>query len=90
MKKEENEEFEKKRGEINAKAKILSKNMKEAEVEGDWDLAEKMDKQLDILSRKQKYILWKLGLYKFSEDEMVEYEPGKFMKAEKYYWLLEK
>jgi len=88
MKAKEREKLEENRVDINAKAGILSKKMKEAEFEGDWDLAEKIDKELDILSRRQKYILWKLGLYKFSEDEVVEYEPGKFMEADKYYWLM--
>ena len=89
MKDEEKEKLERRREEINVKVKMLLKELKEAEAETDWDLAEKIDKQVEVLSKKQKYILWRLGLYKFPEDEMVEFRPGEYMSTEQYYWLLD-
>ena len=89
MKPEERKKFEEKRIAINLEAKKIKKELEEAENDGDWERADKLDKELDTLRRKQKYVLWKLGKYKYQDDEAVEFEPGQFMDAEHYNWLME-
>jgi len=86
---EKRKKLEEERSLINARARSLKEKLKVAEAEGNWDLAEEIDGQLDVLGRKQKRVLWKLGLYKPAKDEMIEYEPGRFMPIGQYFWLMD-
>jgi len=82
------QELEQERKQITTKAKELIEQIKEAQNAENWELFEKLNDQLDILRRKQKNILYKLGLREYTEDEVVEYAPGQFIKASEYHWLM--
>lgn len=82
-------ELERQRRQIRAAANKLQKQIKEAEQSENWELYEELDKRLDILKRKQKRILHRLGLYRYDEHEIVEYAPGELIKASIYYWLMD-
>ena len=88
MTKETRQALEQERDRIRVLAKELIAQIKEARNAENWNLFEKLEDELDILRRKQKQILYKLGLRKYSDDETVEYAPGQFMKASEYYWLI--
>lgn len=88
LKKENRQSLEQEREKIRILAKKLIAQIKEARNAENWKLFEKLEDELDILRRKQKQILYKLGLRKYSDDETVEYAPGQFMKASEYYWLI--
>ena len=83
------EKLEQERAGINARAEETQKQMEEARLTEKWDLFDELDKELEILKRKQKHVLYRLGRYNFKEDEVVEYEPGRFMPASQYYWLID-
>lgn len=89
MKTPSKEELTKERERIRIKAKELISQMEEARQVRNWELFEKLDKELDILRRKQRHVLHRLGLRKYKDDETVEYAPGQFIKAEEYYWLID-
>lgn len=74
---------------IRTKAKELIKQMKEAQNAENWDLYESLEGKLDILRRRQKHVLYRLGVREYGENETVEYSPGQFMKASEYYWLID-
>jgi len=80
--------LEHQRKQITAKAKELMEQIKEAQNAENWKLFEKLNDKLDILRRKQKNILYKLGLREYNDDEFVEYAPGQFIKASEYFWLM--
>jgi len=86
---EKRQELEAQRVQLNAQAKLMLERLKDAELDGKFEEVEKVGRALEVLKRKQKRVLRKLGLYKFSESETVEFEPGRFMSAEQYYWLLD-
>ena len=80
--------LENERKQITTKAKELIEQIKEAQNAENWKLFEKLNDDLDILRRKQKNVLYKLGLREYTDDEVVEYAPGQFIKASEYYWLV--
>lgn len=80
--------LEQERERIRVKAKELMSQIKEARNAENWNLYESLQDELDVLRRKQKQILYKLGLMKYKDYETVEYAPGQFMKASEYYWLI--
>jgi len=80
--------LENERKQITAKAKELIEQIKEAQNAENWKLFEKLNDELDILRRKQKNILYKLGLREYGDDEVVEHAPGQFIKASDYFWLI--
>ena len=82
------EYLEKKRETIRVAARELIAQIKEAKAAENWKLYEKLDEELDVLRRKQKQILHRLGVFKYTDDDTVEYAPGQFMKASEYYWLI--
>lgn len=82
-------ELKKKRERIRTKAKELIKQMKEAQNAENWNLYENLDRELEILRRKQKHVLYRLGVRKYGENETVEYSPGQYMNANEYYWLID-
>ena len=88
MANEARQELEQERKKITAKAKELIEQIKEAQNAENWKLFEKLNDQLDILRRRQKNVLYKLGLREYTEDEVVEYSPGQFIKASEYFWLI--
>lgn len=81
-------DLEQKREQIRTRAKELIEQSKEARNTENWDLFEKLENELDILRRKQKQVLYQLGVREYKEHETVEYAPGQFMKASEYYWLI--
>lgn len=82
-------ELEKEREKIRDRAKELIKQMKEAQNAQNWDLYEDLDRELDVLRRKQKHVLYRLGVRGYGENETIEYSPGQFIKASEYYWLVD-
>lgn len=81
-------DLERAREQIRTRAKELIEQIKEARNAENWDLFDKLENELDVLRRKQKQVLYQLGVRKYKEDETVEYAPGQFMKASEYYWLI--
>ena len=77
------------RNQIRTSAKELIEQIKEAKNAQNWDLFEKLEARLDVLRRKQKHVLYRLGIRKYSDNEDVEYAPGQYMKASEYYWLID-
>lgn len=73
---------------IRTQAKELIKQIKEAKNAQNWDLFEKLEAGLDVLRRKQKHVLYRLGVRKYGDSEVVEYAPGQYMKESEYYWLI--
>ena len=82
-------ELKQERERIRTKAKGLIEQMKEAQNAENWDLYEDLEQELDILRRKQRHVLYRLGVREYGENETVEYSPGLFMKASEYYWLID-
>ena len=56
----------------------------------DKKLKEKILSDLRILSNRASHINFKLGRYRYPEEEMVEYSPGQKMPANVYHWLIGK
>lgn len=89
MKPQTKADLKKEQSRIRTQAKELIEQIKEAKSAQNWDLFEKLETELDILRRRQKHVLYRLGVRKYSENEVVEYVPGQFMKASEYYWLID-
>ena len=72
-----------------ARLKEIKDEIVLAEHEADWDKLEELHKEKDMLLSSSKHILYRLGRYEYKEGESVEFEPGQFMDADQYYWLLD-
>ena len=59
----------KEREQIRLKAKELIVQMEEARNVRNWNLFEKLDKELDILRRKHRHVLHRLGLREYKDNE---------------------
>ena len=89
MKPQTKADLKKEQSRIRTQAKELIEQIKEAKSAQNWDLFEKLETELDILRRRQKHVLYRLGIRKYSDNEEVEYAPGQYMKASEYYWLID-
>ena len=49
----------------------------------------RIEKELKVLASRSKHLLFKLGKYKYPEDEVSEYSPGQFMSARVRHWLMD-
>ena len=47
----------------------------------------KIMNELRVLASRQRHIAFKLGEFRYEEDEVVEHSPGEFMPANIYHWL---
>lgn len=43
--------------------------------------------ELSVIANRAKHLLFKIGKYRYPDDEVVEYEPGHFMPANVYHML---
>jgi rRNA-processing protein FCF1 len=84
------EVLEKELTEIQQKRIALEADLKQCkEVHNDFVEKETIEKELKKLARRAKRILFKLGRYRYAEDEMVEYKPGERISANIYHWLID-
>jgi len=72
---------------INEKKHELEEQLKQCKSVRDYVQEEKIRKDLKILANKAKHLLFKLGKFRYPEEEFVEYEPGQYMDANVYHWL---
>lgn len=86
MKNMDNERLKKELAQIDEERIRLEGDLKTCR---DEVLEKKILRELRTRAARTKAILFKLGRYKFPEDEMIEYEPGKFMPANEYWWLMD-
>ncbi|MCK5615020.1 hypothetical protein KAR91_74850 [Candidatus Pacearchaeota archaeon] len=89
MKPQTKADLKKEQSRIRTQAKELIEQIKEAKSAQNWDLFEKLEARLDVLRRKQKHVLYRLGVRKYGDSEVVEYAPGQYIKASEYYWLID-
>ena len=89
MKPQTKADLKKEQSRIRVQAKELIEQIKEAKNAQNWDLFEKLEARLDVLRRKQKHVLYRLGVREYGDSEVVECAPGQYMKASEYYWLID-
>lgn len=75
--------------EINERRMDLEHDLKQCKDRRDKVQAEAIKKELRVLANKAKHLLFRLGKYRYGEDEAVEFEPGRYMDANVYHWLKE-
>lgn len=74
---------------INERRMELEHDLKLCKENRDRIMQDKTRKELKVLSNRTKHLLFKLGKYKYPEGEPVEFEPGRFMDANAYHWLID-
>jgi hypothetical protein len=72
---------------IDERRRELEQDLKQCKEGRDRPQEERIRKELRVLANKGKHIRFKLGIYKYPEGDMVEFQPGEFMDANIYHWL---
>lgn len=80
--------LEKELAEIQEKRKALEADLKQCKGVRDYVQKEKIEKEIRVLGRRAKRILFKIGKFRY-QGEVVEFKPGEFMDANIYHWLID-
>jgi hypothetical protein len=64
----------------------LEADLKQCKEGRDSVQKKKIQKEMSTLARKAKHFLFRLGRYRYPEDEIIEYD-GEQMDANTFYWL---
>ena len=80
-------EIKKQLFEINEQRSELEERLNQCKQRRDRIQEKQIKRDIKVLANRAKHLLFKLGKYRYEEDEAVEYSPGQIMPANLYHWL---
>lgn len=82
------DQIESELSQIQSRRKEIEVSLEQAEQQENDEKAEEITKELEKLAARVKHLLFKLGKYRYPDDETIEIN-GQVMPANVYHWLKE-
>ena len=83
----DNKEREAALDELDKKYKTLKIQREEAKASGKSEQIESIDRQIEVIKNQTKHHLFKLGKYRYPDDEEIQIGPGQYINANLFHWM---